>query len=148
MSIQQELNEADLKIAEEIREILVDSLLTQRPQPLATGRLASSIEVRPDGNGGFDIYAEDYALVVENGRQGRGKWPPIKPIMDWVRAKGIKPPQPTQTKENLAWAIASRLRTSRIKPRPFIQDGIAQLDEKILNRLGLIIEKNIDKAFE
>jgi len=44
-------------IAEKMREAIVDSLVAQNPIPLATGRLASSIEVRPTEDG-FEVYAD------------------------------------------------------------------------------------------
>lgn len=134
------------QIAEQIREALVDSLLSQRPIPLASGKLASSIKVVPVEDG-FEIYAEDWWVFVENGRVGHGKFPPILPIMEWIRNKGIKS-KTIQKPESLAWAIANNLKTSRIKPRPFIEQGLNSVQNVVADEFELTISKVIDNTFE
>ena len=147
MSLEQDLNTELERTAELMREAIVDSLVSQNPTPLATGRLASSIEVRIAGDG-FEIYAEDWWKFVEYGRQGHGKFPPVLPIQEWIRAKGIKSNNPKIKPSNLAWAIASKLRYSNIKPRPFLQNGIDATMDKQMDKLILKIEEATDKAFE
>jgi len=147
MSLQGDIDKEKDKLAEQIRESIVDALVAQNPIPLATGRLASSIEVVPTEDG-FDILAEDWWKYVEYGRQGRGKFPPIQPIMEWISAKGIKPKTPNTSPSNLAWAIATKLKTSNIKPRPFLQQGIDAVGDEAIDKLGIIISKAIDETFE
>lgn len=139
------------QLASQIQEAIVDSLLNQRgyagQPPLATGKLLSSIEVVPVESG-FEISMEDYWVFVEKGRKGRGKLPPIQPIYDYVQARRIKPKKLNQTPLNVAWAIAKSLQNSEIKPRPFLQQGIDAVSEKILDKFVLAIEEDLDKAFE
>lgn len=139
------------QIAELIRESIVDSLVAQQPQPLATGRLASSIKVEP-ADDGFDIFAEDYYQWVENGRT-RGKFPPIQPIMEWIKAKGLKPRGGTST-EQFAYAIRYNLtrkaenKPAKSAPRPFLEEGLANVGDEVLENYVINIEEQIDKAFE
>jgi len=148
------MSKSQEQIAELIRESIVDSLVAQQPMPVATGRLASSIEVQPTEDG-FDIYAEDYYQWVENGRK-RGGFPPIKPIMEWIRAKGLKPRGGTST-EQFAYAIRYNLTQQAVKTkgklpkspaRPFLEEGIANVGDDVLENYVINIEEQIDKAFE
>lgn len=144
------------QIAEQIREAIVDSLVSQNPQPLASGRLASSIEVRP-ADDGFEVFAEDYYTWVENGRT-RGAFPPIQPIMEWIKAKGLKPRGGTST-ESFAYAIRYGLTKKAVdnpnikKPakspaRPFLQEAIDAVGDEVIDEYALNIEKQIDNIFE
>jgi len=135
------------RIAELIRESIVDSLVAQNPIPLATGRLASSIEVKPTDNG-FEIYAEDYWKFVEFGRKGHGKFPPILPIKEWIKAKGLKPKNPNMSPTQFAWAIATNLKVSSIKPRPFLEDGLANVGDEVLEVAGDLVSELIDDVFD
>lgn len=135
------------QIAEQIRESIIDSLVSQNPIPLASGRLASSIEVRP-ADDGFEIYAEDWWKYVEYGRKGHGKFPPIQPLKEWISVKGIKSKDPKMSPDNLAWAIATKLKTSTIKPRPFLQQGIDNVADKAVDEFVVDIEEQIDNIFE
>lgn len=59
----------------------------------ASGRLINSVEVKlRKGNDYYSVTfsAEDYWKWVEEGRKS-GKYPPEKPIAEWIRAKKIIP---------------------------------------------------------
>lgn len=133
-------------IAEQMREAIVDALVAQNPIPLATGRLASSIEVRPTEDG-FEVYAEDWWKWVEYGRKGHGKFPPIQPLKEWIQAKGVKP-RGGMKPENLVWAIATRLKTSTIKPRPFLQQGLDAVADESIDKMFTLVEEAVNEIFE
>lgn len=146
-------------IALQLQESIQDSLLTAtgtNGAPLASGKLLASIEVVPDGKGGFDVYAEDYATFIENGRtpssrQSKGRItagkplaPPLQPILEWVRTKRIGGSNPI----GVAYAVMNSLRYKKTQPRPFIERGIEAVADKALDNLTLGIEKTLDKAFQ
>ena len=147
------------EIALQLQESIQDSLLTSvgaYGSPLASGRLLASIEVVPDGKGGFDILAEDYAVFIENGRNpstqvskapttlGKPLAPPLQPILEWVNQKRIGGSNPI----GVAYAVQNSLRYKRTQPRPFIERGIEQVAEQSLDDLAFGIEESLDKAFE
>jgi hypothetical protein len=147
------------EIALQLKESIQDSLLTSTGAygaPLASGKLLASIDVKPDGKGGFDIYAEDYATFIENGRKPSSKQskgvrtageplaPPLQPILQWVQQKRIGGSNPI----GVAYAIQNSLRYKNIKPRPFIERGIEAVAEQSLDDLAFGIEESLDKAFQ
>jgi len=154
-----ELKETYEDIALQLQESIQDSLLTSvgaNGSPLASGKLLASIEVKPDGKGGFDIFAEDYAYFIENGRQpssrqskaprslGKPLAPPLQPILQWVQQKRIGGSNP----RGVAFAVMNSLRYKKTQPRPFIERGIEAVADKALDNLAFGIEKSLDKAFK
>lgn len=154
-----ELKQTYNEIALQLQESIQDSLLTATGTfgaPLASGKLLASIEVVPDGKGGFDIYAEDYAVFIEEGRKassrqskaprtlGKPLAPPLQPILQWVQQKRIGGSNPI----GVAYAVMNSLRTKNTTPRPFIERGIEEVADKALDELTFGIEKSLDKAFE
>lgn len=75
----------------------------------------------------------EYGIYVDSGRRP-GKWPPIRPIKDWVRNKGL----------NLSpFAVQRNIFKFGINPRPFLfvfDRELAQLDKNLLN----FIDEEID----
>lgn len=154
-----ELKQTYDEIALQLQESIQDSLLTAtgtHGAPLASGRLLASIEVVPDGKGGFDIFAEDYAVFIENGRKASSKQskatrtlgkplaPPLQPILQWVNQKRIGGSNPI----GVAYAIQNSMRTKNTTPRPFIERGIEAVAEQSLDDLAFGIEESLDKAFQ
>ena len=154
-----ELKQTYDSIALQLQESIQDSLLTATGTygaPLASGKLLASIEVVPDGKGGFDIFAEDYAVFVEQGRNpstqqskgvrtaGEPLAPPLQPILQWVQEKRIGGSNPI----GVAYAVQNSLRYKRIAPRPFIERGIEAVAEQSLDDLAFGIEESLDKAFQ
>ena len=139
------------KIAQQIEESIQDSLLTSTGKygaPLATGKLYSSIQVKPNDSFGYDIYMEEYGLAIENGR--RQAFAPVQPILQWIREKKIKPLGKIKTQEQLAFVIARSmgLAGGETQPRPFISRGINAVSDTMLDETFDIITQPIDKAFE
>jgi len=154
-----ELKQTYNEIALQLQESIQDSLLTSvgaYGSPLASGKLLASIEVMPDGNGGFDIFAEDYSVFIEQGRNpstqiskaprtaGKPLAPPLQPILQWVQQKRIGGSNPI----GVAYAVQNSLRYKRTQPRPFIERGIEAVAEQSLDDLVFGIEESLDKAFK
>jgi hypothetical protein len=138
------------KIAQQIEESIQDSLLTATGKygaPLATGKLYSSIQVKPNDNYGYDIYMEEYGLAIENGR--RQAFAPVQPILNWIREKKIKP-RNNITVEQLAFVIARSmgLPGGATQPRPFISNGINAVSDTMLDETFDLITQPIDNAFK
>jgi hypothetical protein len=138
------------KIAQQIQESIQDSLLTATGRfgaPLATGKLLSSIEVKPNDNYGYDISMEEYGLAIENGR--RQAFAPVQPILQWIKEKKIKP-RDGITIESLAFIIARSmgLPGGATQPRPFISNGINAVSDTMLDETFDLIIQPIDNAFK
>lgn len=146
-------------IALQIQESIQDSLLTATGTygaPVASGKLLSSIEVKPNDEYGYDVYAEDYAYFIENGRKpsklmskaskslGKPLAPPLQPILDWVRKRRIG----NGKDEATAYRIMNALRYKQTLPRPFISNGIEQASNTMLDETANLIFQPLDKAFE
>lgn len=148
--IKQGLEEAGQRIVDK----MVDSLFEQNA--VITGKLARSIgyEVTEKGNSySLSISMEDYGIYVDEGSErGPGKPPPLKPIVDWIKRRGIKPPQGMST-QTFAFVIARSIgkHGQRFKqPKPFITPSVEfvanQYLPEVLEKAGVkFIEQELDK---
>tara|TARA_R110001632_G_scaffold194768_1_gene316232 strand:- start:171 stop:650 length:480 start_codon:yes stop_codon:yes gene_type:complete len=80
---------------------------------IATRNLIKSLDTRVLKTGfgtsyTLKILAEEYLKYVESGRKAGSKAPPVEPIKEWARAKGIP--------EGLAFPIAKSIGEKGIKP--------------------------------
>lgn len=74
------------------------------------------------------VYDVPYADSIEFGRTP-GSMPPVDPIKDWVRRKGIAR---TETEVNsIAWAIAKDIKVNGQEPRPFLGPAIEKARARI-----------------
>lgn len=76
------------------------------------------------------IYSVPYADSIEFGRLP-GHMPPVEPIVQWVLRKGIAKDE--KEARQIAWAIATDIRTHGQDARPFLSPAI----EQTRNRLKL-----------
>lgn len=111
----------------------------------ATGSLVNSIkyEVLEAANGVMlNILANDYFKFVDEGRRP-GKMPPIRAIVPWVQAKGIRMNTKSgivMSDESSAFVIARSIGMKGIKPL-----GIKkQVIDDLLNNKSKIIESGIE----
>lgn len=126
------LNEA----GERIQDAMINNLLDNGS--LGTGELAKSIDwdiVEDKDKYVLTINMFKYGLYVDEGRgRGPGGMPPLQPIMDWMKKKGL---QPTLGKSKLgyAFAIAKNIAKNGTNPRPkpFIQKSFTQVENQYLN---------------
>ena len=98
------LKEAIERLGAEIVEIAT-GLIKNEPK-VNTGRLRDSLSRRVlDTAMGtrytLQIFAEDYFVYVDKGRKPNSTPPPVEPIKEWCKQKGIN--------ENVAYAIAKSI---------------------------------------
>lgn len=77
-----------------------------------------------DGDLILDIILNDYIQYIESGRRAGAKWPPVKPIVDWARKKGIP------TDNSTIFLIRRAISRDGIAPRPIMARVFDEIDEK------------------
>ena len=100
--------------------------------------------------GKFILVSNDYYPYVDEGRK-RGKFPPIKDILQWMKDNNINP-RGGMTKGQLAFVIARSIKLDGIKPKRF-GDKVVDLStdiiaEEIATELSEIIVDEIVDAIE
>lgn len=112
---------------------------------VATGDLVSSlgyvVNVTEDGNYSIDIISKPYLKYVDGGRRP-GKMPPIKAIIPWIEAKGIKfinKKGNAIPKESAAFIIARSIGEKGIKPTNVVKEAQTALFAKYENQIRLAI---------
>lgn len=95
---------------------------------VATGELRDSIGVDRQTGREFlvDIVADaTYAGVVEFGRHA-GSMPPIEPILNWIRLKGIGGGCSESEQRSIAFAIAREIERNGTEPKPFMRPAFTK----------------------
>ena len=128
------LKEGLEQVGQRIIDKMVDTLFEN--QSVITGNLARSLSYQVDktskgykllildnsGKGGYN-----YGESVDKGLERKaGKMPPVKPIVDWIKRRGISPPQGMDV-EQYAFIIARSIGKKGQKfkqPKPFIQPSV------------------------
>jgi len=93
----------------------------------ATGQLSDSFQ---KADNGASVVFEGYGQIVDDGRNKSAKMPPVKPIQDWIRARGIRP-RMGQSVEQLSFAIAKGIQKRGYRPQPFIQPAISEVEQQM-----------------
>lgn len=118
----------------------------KKTQKKATGKLISSVRSEITSTGtrvDLDIYAEDYAEFIHEGR-AKGKFPPVQPIKNWMKVKGID--------EDALFPILNKIKNEGIKAVPILDavttKGIAEiisskLSESLEDSLARIIRTQL-----
>lgn len=110
------------------------------------GDLANSFEASSDEDG-MTISFYRYGEVIDNGRR-RGSFPPIKPIKEWIKDRGLKL-KAGQTHEQQAFAIATSIKKRGIRPRPFIQPALEDVAKNIIApEIEIEMAKGIEKDIQ
>lgn len=95
----------------------------------STGNLIQQIKWKKIGQLAYAVISgADYSLFVEEGRKP-GKWPPYKPIFEWVqrhyqRFSGFKTKKSKAAQadiKNIAFLIQRKIGRKGIKPRPYME---------------------------
>jgi len=96
----------------QIQKNIRDKRVTQYGAMNNTGEAALSLKYRWLSETRMQIYSDmpgrpfNYIMTLEHGRRP-GKMPPSTPILEWVRQRGINPPDISQ--ESLAFLIARKI---------------------------------------
>lgn len=120
----QQLDAIGLEIANDFKNYLTKNSIK------ATGNLIDSIRYNinesTSANISLQIIASDYFEYIEAGRKP-GKFVPIKPLSEWMKAKGIP--------EEYLYPINYNIYKYGIKPKPIITNAIAENKQQIIDKL-------------
>ena len=83
---------------------------------------ALQIKATNDGDLVYDIILNDYLVYIENGRRKGAKMPPVEPIVNWARSRGIP------TDNSTIYLIRRAISRDGIKPRPFMAYVMEEVD--------------------
>lgn len=93
----------------------------------------------------FSLFYNDYLEYVESGRKPRARKVPIRPLIDWMKQKGIS------NDVRVAYAIRESIYQLGIPARPLLEPFSAMLDErferKIFDEIFNTIITNLDNFF-
>lgn len=138
-----------------VREQMVENL--RNNGSYHTGKLANSIVNTVHANELTAVIEinEWYGIAIEDGiGRKAGKMPPIAPIKNWIRQRGLSP-KPGVTVEQFAFAIAKGIAKNGTNPkaRPFAAPAVqtvkqTQGDQLIENAMGKDITEELDIAFQ
>ena len=123
------------EITELVKEQAIENLVANKSY--VSGDLAKSIYTNVDEQNlvGEVGVGEWYGVVVEKGLgRGAGKMPPIAPIKDWIKRRGLTP-KPGTTIDGFAIAIAKKIGGTKKKngtgtnpkARPFLAPAVEQI---------------------
>lgn len=135
------------KLVREIMDSNVGMNMKAGKNTLSDSDLYRELSVRStsDGDLVFDIMLNDYIQYIENGRRKGAKFPPIEPIIQWCRKKGLP------TDNSTIFLIRRAISRDGIAARPIMARVFDELDrnwndgwaDHIFNK----IMEHIDKFF-
>ena len=79
---------------------------------------------KASGNIVIELLLNDYVQYIESGRKAGSKFPPIQPIVQWAKERGIPTEKSTIVLKRRAIA------EDGIKPRPFMYKVLNTIDKK------------------
>lgn len=98
---------------------------------------------KASGNIVIELLLNDYVQYIESGRKAGSKFPPLEPIVQWAKKRGIK------TDNSTMFLIRRAIAEDGIKPRPFMYKVLNTIDKKwdgewsseLFNELTKIIDE-------
>lgn len=102
---------------------------------------------KASGNIVIQLLLNDYVQYIESGRKAGSKFPPIQPIVNWAKKRGIP------TDNSTIFLIRRAIAEDGIKPRPFMYKVLDTIDKKwdgewsseLFNELTKIIDEFFNK---
>ena len=129
----------------------------QRDMKIKTGNLYNSIEVNFDAtNDKIVITMLDYWQFVNDGRK-KGKYVPIKPLMEWIRHKGFNKNKKSGKFEKfsikgMAFAVSTNIKKFGIQKTEFYDnafvDFIEDYENGPLRAMGIDIGNFFEKVLD
>ena len=112
------------KLVREIMDSNVGMNMKVGKNTLSDSDLYRELSVRStsDGDLVFDIMLNDYIQYIENGRRKGAKFPPIEPIIQWCRKKGLP------TDNSTIFLIRRAISRDGIAARPIMARVFDELD--------------------
>lgn len=128
-------DEVIARATDRLNELTINELFDDNSN--ATGKLAASIQSNgwyaepiSAGKTALGLAMEDYGFILDSGRGGAqqaGSTPWQPQLINWIKAKGIKP-KPGVTVEQLSYAIYNKINRTGYKAKPFIEEAVAAYD--------------------
>ena len=102
---------------------------------------------KASGNIVIHLLLNDYVYYIESGRDEESKFPPIQPIVQWAKKRGIP------TDNSTIFLIRRAIAEDGIRPRPFMYKVFETIDKKwdgewsseLFNELTKIIDEFFNK---
>ena len=102
---------------------------------------------KASGNIVIQLLLNDYVQYIESGRKAGSKFPPIQPIVQWAKKRGIP------TDNSTIFLIRRAIAEDGIRPRPFMYKVLDTIDSKwdgelsseLFNELTKIIDEFFNK---
>lgn len=102
---------------------------------------------KASGNIVIQLLLNDYVQYIESGRKAGSKFPPIQPIVQWAKKRGIP------TDNSTIFLIRRAIAEDGIRPRPFMYKVFETIDKKwegewsseLFNELTKIIDEFFNK---
>ena len=163
---QKGMNTVAMRVADDAKKTLKEN------GSIATSQLINSIFIRPQTDSTIDVKAEaNHAYWVEFGRKP-GKLPPIKPILEWIKKKGLADTYSIKNHKRaargsatsysviatkrtvlksdyykraiaMAWAIAKSINSHHTKARPFLFPAFRKNKADMMRVIGDAIKRVI-----
>ena len=82
------------------------------------------MKAKASGNIVIELLLNNYVKYIESGRKKGSKFPPLEPIVQWAKKKGIK------TDNSTMFLIRRAIAEDGIRPRPFMYKVLNTIDKK------------------
>lgn len=110
-------------------------------------KIFKEMYAKASGNIVIQLLLNDYAQYIESGRKAGSKFPPIQPIVQWAKKRGIP------TDNSTIFLIRRAIAEDGIRPRPFMYKVLEAIDKKwdgewsseLFNELTKIIDEFFNK---
>ena len=87
-------------------------------------KIFKEMKAKASGNIVIELLLNDYVKYIESGRKAGSKFPPLEPIVQWAKKRGIK------TDNSTMFLIRRAIEEDGIKPRPFMYKVLETIDKK------------------
>ena len=110
-------------------------------------KIFKEMYAKASGNIVIQLLLNDYVQYIESGRKAGSKFPPIQPIVQWAKKRGIP------TDNSTIFLIRRAIAEDGIRPRPFMYKVLDTIDSKwdgewsseLFNELTKIIDEFFNK---
>lgn len=148
--LDQSIIEVEKKWAQQVVTNAKSILL--RNKKIATGALYESVRYQVDTNGKITFLFAPEGKWVQSGRRRGARFPPPAPILQWIKAKGIRGRDRTTgrfiTDRALTYLISRGISQNGIKPLPFMSMAIKESKEQLKKELKQAITKSMIKRLK
>lgn len=87
-------------------------------------KIFKEMYAKASGNIVIQLLLNDYVQYIESGRKAGSKFPPIQPIVQWAKKRGIP------TDNSTIFLIRRAIAEDGIRPRPFMYKVLETIDKK------------------